>query len=166
MADLDYSDDYLRWILRENRKIAGVGMSTNPIRPSFFVGNYLGNHGFDVIAVNPVSAGESLFGHQIVGSFAEIPDEFGPVHMVDIFRRSEHVVPIVKEAIDVLLDRGLKTIWMQIGVVNHEAAAMAEEAGLDVIMDLCPKQEFQRLRGELSWGGFNSGIISSKRPKS
>ena len=91
-----------------------------------------------------------------------IPASDDPVHMVDIFRRSEHVVPIVEAAIQLLGDRGLKTIWMQIGVINEDAARIAQDAGLHVVMNRCPKMEYQRLVGELSWGGVNTGIISSK----
>ena len=162
MSDLHYTDGHLRAVLKATRRIAIVGVSANPIRPSFFVGNYMATHGYSVVPVNPGIAGQTLFGATVRESLSAIPVEDGDIDMVDIFRRSEHVVPIVEEAIGALMDRGLKTIWMQIGVINEEAAALAERHGLTVIMDRCPKMEYQRLVGELSWGGVNSGIISSK----
>ncbi|MEO0959271.1 MAG: CoA-binding protein, partial [Pseudomonadota bacterium] len=84
------------------------------------------------------------------------------IQMVDIFRRSEEAGAVVDEAMRVLGDRGLETLWLQIGVIDEAAAERAGAAGYTVVMDRCPKIEYQRLKGELSWGGFNSGIISSK----
>ena len=157
-----YSDATLRAVLNATKSIALVGVSANTIRPSWFVGNYLSQRGFRMIPINPGIAGETLFGQPVFGSISDIPNDADPVHMVDIFRRSEHVLPIVQDAIAVLKPRGLKFIWMQIGVINHEAADLAEAEGLTVIMNRCPKMEYQRLVGELSWGGVNTGIISSK----
>ena len=159
-----YSDSHLRRILKDCKSIALVGASANVVRPSYFVGNYLRLKGYDVVPVNPVHAGKTLFGARIAADLADIPAEQGDIHMVDIFRRADAALPIVEQAIAHLLDRGLKTIWMQIGVVNHEAAALAEAHGLNVVMDRCPKMEYQRLVGELSRGGVNSGIISSRLP--
>ncbi len=153
------SDDLLRKILRETRTIACVGVSTNPVRPSYFVARYLSMKGFRVIPVNPGHAGERLFGEEIRADLDAIPKDI-KVDMLDLFRRSEHVPPIVKKALQVL--PGLKTVWMQIGVENPEAARMATEKGLQVIQNRCPKIEYQRLFGELRMGGFNTGIISSK----
>ncbi|WP_127560488.1 CoA-binding protein [Nioella ostreopsis] len=151
------SDDLLRKILRSTKSIACVGVSPNPVRPSHYVGRYLKLKGFRVIPVNPGHAGSTLFGATVVGSLSEIE---GPVDMVDIFRRSDSVPPIVDEALDRF--PGLKTIWMQIGVEHAEAAAKAEARGVQVIQNRCPKIEYQRLFGELRMGGFNTGIISSK----
>ena len=162
MTDLNYSDAFLRTVLRETKTIAAVGVSKNTVRPSWFVSNYMHVRGFKILPINPGTAGESLFKQAVFATLSDIPNELGDVHMVDIFRRSEHVLPVVEEAISALKDRGLKTIWMQIGVINHDAAKLAEDAGLQVIMNRCPKMEYQRLMGELSWGGVNSGIISSK----
>ena len=154
--DEQYTDSHLRDILTRTKRIAVVGMSMNQVRPSFYVARYLALKGFDVIPVNPGHAGESAFGRTVVGSLSDIE---GPVDMVDIFRRPEHVPPIVDAALEL---PGLRTIWMQIGVWHEEAAAKARARGVDVIMNRCPKIEYQRLYGELRMGGFNTGVISSK----
>lgn len=156
---MDYSDQYLRTILDRTKVIACVGVSTNPVRPSFFVARYLGLKGFRVIPVNPVYAGQSLFGEEIYPNLSSLPSD-SCVDMVDIFRRSDAVPPIVDEALEVL--PGLQTIWMQIGVEHSQAAAKAEARGVDVIQNRCPKIEYQRLNNELRMGGFNTGVISSK----
>ena len=156
-----YSDTHLRQILTRTKRIAVVGVSMNEIRPSFYVARYLALKGFDIVPVNPGHAGKMAFGKEVVASLADIKK---PVDMVDIFRRSEHVPPIVDEALELFPD--LQTIWMQIGVWHEEAATKARERGVDVVMNLCPKMEFQRLFGELRMGGFNTGVISSRLPKS
>ena len=155
----DYSDAYLRKLLTRAQNIAVVGVSLNPVRPSYYVARYLGLKGKRVIPVNPVAAGETLFGETVYAALSDIPAAAN-VDMVDIFRRSEHVPPIVDEAMAHL--PGLKTVWMQIGVTHAEAAAKAAAAGIDVVQNRCPKIEYQRLFGELRMGGFNTGIISSK----
>ena len=160
--DHAYSHPYLRKVLDRTRTIAAVGMSLNEIRPSYFVGRYLSMNGFRVVTVNPVYAGRNAFGCRVVKDLAAIPKKHGPIDMVDIFRRSEDAGRVVDEALDVLLDRGLKTIWMQIGVIDTKAARRAEAKGVEVLMDICPKMEHQRLWGELSRGGINSGVITSK----
>ena len=165
MAELSYSDAHLRQILDETRTIAMVGVSAKTVRPSWFVGNYLSTRRYRIVPVNPGIAGQTLFGSEVRASLSDIPPQDGQIEMVDIFRRSDQVLPVVEEAIDALKDRGLRTIWMQIGVINEKAAELAESHGLTVVMDRCPKMEYQRLIGELSWGGINSGIISSKLPK-
>ena len=154
---MSYSDDKLKEILTRTKVVAVVGVSMNPVRPSYYVARYLSLKGFKVIPVNPGHAGKRLFGQEVRASLADCPDT---VDMVDIFRRPEHVPPIVEEALEVFPN--LRTVWMQIGVVNDEAAQMAEARGVDVVMDRCPKIEYQRLFGELRMGGFNTGIISSK----
>ncbi len=152
-----YSDDLLKTILQRTKRIAVVGVSLNSVRPSYYVARYLALKGFDVVPVNPGHAGALLFGQRVVASLSDID---GPVDMVDIFRRSDAVPPIVDEALDVFPD--LATIWMQIGVMHAEAAGKAEARGVTVIQNKCPKIEYQRLFGELRMGGFNTGIISSK----
>ena len=158
----DYSQAQLRGILSSVKRIAAVGVSANPIRPSNYVGRYLKAKGYRVIPVNPVYDGQELFGEPVRASLADIPPSDDPVEMVDVFRRSEQAGAVVDEAIEVLGPRGLKVIWMQIGVVDEEAAARAEAAGLTVVMNRCPKIEYQRLFDELRIGGFNTGVISSK----
>ena len=153
------TDDDLKRVLTETKVVACVGVSTNPVRPSYYVARYLTLKGFRVIPVNPVAAGETIFGETIRSALSEIEPEVS-VDMVDIFRRSEHVPPIVEEAIEVL--PSLRTIWMQIGVTHDEAAKRARDAGLKVIQNRCPKIEYQRLFGELRMGGFATGVISSK----
>lgn len=154
---MSYSDPFLKTILKRTKVVAVVGVSMNPVRPSYYVARYLSLKGFKVIPVNPGHAGERLFGQEVRASLADCPDT---VDMVDIFRRSEHVPPIVTEALEVFPN--LRTVWMQIGVENPEAAALAEARGIDVVMNRCPKIEYQRLFGELRMGGFNTGVISSK----
>lgn len=153
----EYSDTFLKSVLSRTRRIAIVGVSMNPVRPSYFVARYLGLKGFTVFPVNPGHAGEMLFGRRVVASLSDLD---GGIDMVDIFRRSEAVPPIVDEALEVLPK--LQTIWMQIGVAHPEAAAKAEAQGVTVVQDRCPKIEYQRLFGELRMGGFNTGVISSK----
>ncbi len=153
----EYSDEMLRQILTSTRVIAVVGVSMNPVRPSYYVARYLGLKGFKVIPVNPGHAGERLFGEVIRPDLASIEE---PVDMVDIFRRSDAVPGIVTEALAHLPQ--LRTIWMQIGVQHAEAAAMAEARGITVVQNRCPKIEYQRLFGELRMGGFATGMISSK----
>ena len=154
---MNYLDAFLKDILNRNKVVAVVGVSTNPVRPSYYVARYLGLKGYTVIPVNPVYAGDQLFGQMIRSDLSEIDE---PVDMVDIFRRSEHVPAIVDEALEHLPN--LKTIWMQIGVEHAEATAKAEAIGLEVVQNRCPKIEYQRLFGELRMGGFATGVISSK----
>lgn len=151
------SDDLLRDILKQSRVFALVGVSPNPVRPSHYVGRYLGLKGYKVIPINPGHAGTRLWGQTVHASLSDIPE---PVDVVDIFRRPDAVPDIVEEALT--MTPRPKVIWMQIGVTHPEAAARAEAAGLTVIQDRCPKIEYQRLFGELRMGGFNTGIISSK----
>ena len=158
MSALDpipYSDAKLRRILSSVRTIAMVGASSNWNRPSYFVMKYLQNKGYRVIPVNPGTAGQEQLGEKIYASLRDIPD---PIDMVDVFRASDAVGPIVDDAIAI----GAKIVWMQLGVRNDDAAAKGEAAGLEVIMNRCPKIEFGRLGGELSWSGVNSGIIRNK----
>lgn len=156
------SDAQLRQILKRTKTVAIVGVSRSQTRASNFVARYLHMRGHRVIPVNPAYDGAELFGEPFLPSIAEIP-EGTPVDMVDIFRGADHVLGIVDESLTHLLP-ALSTIWMQFGIVHEEAAAKARTAGLDVVMDRCPKVETQRLFGELRKAGFNTGIISSKLP--
>jgi predicted CoA-binding protein len=159
-SSLSYSNAELLAILRATRSIAMVGASPKWNRPSSFAMKYLQEKGYRVIPVNPGHAGKQILGETVYASLADIPEQFD---MVDIFRNSEAAGPITDAAIALAKEKGVKVIWMQLGVVNHEAAERARAAGLTVVMDRCPKIEFGRLHSELSWGGFNSGIISAKR---
>jgi predicted CoA-binding protein len=133
-------DALIREILTRTRKIALVGASPKPERPSHQVGEFLTLKGYTVIPVNPGQAGQTLFGETVRASLKDCPED---VDMVDIFRRSDEVMPVVEEALAELPN--LKTIWMQIGVIDEEAAALARARGVDVVMNLCPKIEYPRL---------------------
>ncbi|MEH6360536.1 MAG: CoA-binding protein, partial [Amylibacter sp.] len=139
------------------------GVSTNPVRPSYFVMRYLSMRNYRVIPINPGAAGQTLFGETVLASIEDIPIDI-PVDMLDIFRRPAFVPDLVDAAMEHLGDR-LRTIWMQVGVEHTQAAAKATDAGLQVIQNRCPKIEYQRLNGELRRAGFNTGIISSKLPR-
>ncbi|WP_438955734.1 CoA-binding protein [Cognatiyoonia sp.] len=156
---MEYSDTLLRRVLTCTKTIALVGASANPVRPSYYVARYLQLKKFRVIPINPGLAGQEILGELVFADFSSIPVD---VDMVDIFRRSEAVPPIVDEALECWPD--LQTIWMQIGVEHPEAAAKADARGVTVIQNRCPKIEYQRLFGELRMGGFNTGVISSKLP--
>jgi predicted CoA-binding protein len=135
-----------------------VGASAVEVRPSYFAFKYLLQRGYDMIPVNPGQVGKSLLGRPFVGSLGEIGR---PIDMVEIFRSSKHIMPVVHAALE--LDPLPKVIWMQLGGRDDEAAAKAEAAGLKVVMNRCPKIEYGRLSSEISWMGVNSRTISSKR---
>ena len=158
MTELSYADAQIRSILQRVKTIAMVGVSSNWNRPSYFVMKYLQGKGYKVIPVNPGIAGQALLGETVYASLKDIPVA---VDMVDCFRASNQIGPIAEEAIAI----GAKVLWMQLGVRNDEAAAVAEAAGIEVIMNRCPKIEFGRLGGELSWSGVNSGIIRNRPPE-
>jgi hypothetical protein len=158
MVDHDaYSDAYIRDILARSRIIAMVGASPNASRPSYFAMKYLKQKGFRVIPVNPGQAGKEILGERVYASLAEIKEQ---VDIVDIFRASGAALDITREAIAI----GARVVWMQLGVRNDDAAKLAEEAGLRVVMNRCPKIEYGRLSGELAWAGVNSRTLSSRRP--
>jgi len=152
----DYDDKYLISVLKDAKTVAMVGASANWNRPSFFAMKYMQQKGFRVIPVNPGVARQEILGETVMANLDEIDE---PVDMVDIFRNSEAAGPITDDAIKA----GAKIIWMQLGVQNDAAAKRAEDAGLRVVMNRCPKIEYARLYGELSWHGINSHVITSKR---
>jgi len=153
-----YTDDYISSILRGVRTIAVVGASGNEARPSFFVVKYLAAKGYRVMPINPGLAGKTIAGLPVFASLADAPE---PVDMVDVFRNSEAAAQVVDDAI--ALAPRPKVVWMQLGVRNDAAAARAEAAGMKVVMNRCPKIEFGRLSGEISWAGVNSRTLSAKR---
>ena len=153
-----YADPYIRGILNTVKTIAMVGISPKENRPSYFAFKYLLERGYRMVPVNPGQAGKDILGQKVYASLAEIPQ---PVDMVDIFRASQHVMPVVDEAL--ALSPKPQVIWMQLGIRNDETAAKAEAAGIKVVMNRCPKIEYGRLSSEISWIGVNSRTLSSKR---
>src|SRR5881398_3003854 len=155
MSQLDpipYPDAQIRSILERVRTIAMVGASSNWNRPSYFVMKYLQGKGYRVIPVNPGIAGQQLLGEKVYASLRDIPDS---IDMVDVFRPAKEATDIVKDTIAI----GAPVVWMQLGIRNDEAA------GIEIIMNRCPKIEFGRLAGELSWSGVNSSIIQNRAPQ-
>jgi predicted CoA-binding protein len=155
-----YPDSYIRGILNTVKTIAMVGFSPKENRPSYFAFKYLLERGYRVIPVNPDQASKEVLGQKVYAKLADIPE---PIDMVDIFRGSDHVVPIVQEAL--ALTPKPQVIWMQLTVRNDDAAKLAEDAGLKVVMNRCPKIEYGRLSSEISWIGVNSRTLSSKRAR-
>jgi len=152
----------IRALLDRVRVIAVVGVSTDWKRPSSYVMKYLQSRGYRTVPVNPRAAGQEIWGERVHASLADIPDRFD---MVEIFRKSEDVRPIVDEAIRLAQEKSIRAVWMQTGVRHDEAAQKATAAGLDVVMDRCAKIEYGRHHSELAWGGFNTGVISAKRQR-
>ena len=162
MEPIPYPDQQIRRILETVHTIAMVGASSNWNRPSYFVMKYLQGKGYRVIPVNPGIAGQELLGEKVYASLRDIPADLAEeIDMVDVFRPASEAPKIVDEAIAI----GAPVVWMQLGVRNDEAAAKAEAAGIEIIMNRCPKIEFGRLGGELSWSGVNSGIIQNRAPQ-
>ncbi len=153
-----YSDTYIRGILNTVKTIAMVGASEKENRPSYFAFKYLLERGYRMIPVNPGHAGDSMLGQKIYARLSDIPE---PVDMVDIFRASQYALPIVQEALS--LKPRPQVIWMQLGIRNDEAAALAEANGMKVVMNRCPKIEYGRLSSEIAWIGVNTRTLSSKR---
>ncbi len=146
----------LRRILVQYKRVAIVGLSDNWSRPSNFVGKYLLEHGFEIFPVNPKY--DEILGRNCYPDLKSIPE---PVDIVDLFQRADRVMPFVEDAIAI----GAKCVWMQLEIVNEEAAALARAAGLEVVMDRCIKIEYARLFGGLNTAGVNTGVISSQRPQ-
>jgi len=140
------------------KTIAMVGASDKENRPSYFVFKYLLERGYKMIPINPGRASGSILGQTIYARLADLPE---PVDMVDIFRASEYVLPIVQEAI--ALKPRPQVIWMQLGIRNDEAAALAEANGMKVVMNRCPKIEYGRLSSEIAWMGVNTRTLSAKK---
>ena len=147
----------LRRVLGHTRTIAVVGLSANWYRPSYFAAKYMQDHGYRIIPVNPNY--EEVLGERCYPSVAAIP---GQVDMVDCFRKPNEILALAHAAVA----KGAKVLWMQLGIRNDEAAKVASDAGLDVVMDRCVKIEHARLLGGLHWAGINTGVISSRRATS
>ena len=149
----------LRRILHRCRTIAVVGLSAEWHRPSFFAAKYMQSHRYRIVPVNPryAASGTEILGETVYADLASIPFA---VDMVDLFRRTEDVLPIAQQAVAI----GAKCLWQQIGVMNLEADQLARAAGLDSVMDRCVKIEHARLFGGLNWVGVNTGVISAHRP--
>jgi hypothetical protein len=154
----NYPDAYIRGILNTVKAIAMVGLSPKDNRPSYFAFKYLLERGYHMIPVNPGQAGREILGQKVYAKLADIPE---PVDMVDIFRAAQYATGVVKEAL--ALNPRPQVIWMQLGVRNDEAARLAEEAGLKVVMNRCPKIEYGRLSSEIAWMGVNTRTLSSKK---
>ena len=154
----NYDDTTIRGILNTVKTIAMVGASEKENRPSYFAFKYLLEHGYTMIPVNPGHAGHDILGQRIYAKLADIPV---PIDMVDIFRGSQYALAIVQEAI--ALKPRPAVIWMQLGVRNDKAAALAEASGMKVVMNRCPKIEYGRLSSEIAWMGVNTRTISSRK---
>ena len=145
----------LRRILLRSRTLAVVGLSAQWHRPSYFAAKYMRDHGYRIFPVNPRY--DEVLGQRCYTDLQSVPE---PIDIVDCFRKSEEIPAIAGAAIAI----GAKVLWMQLGIVNDEAAQRASAAGLDVVMNHCVKIEHARILGGLNWAGVNTGVISAKRP--
>jgi hypothetical protein len=156
-----YTDDFIKGILRSTKVIAMVGASGNEMRPSYFAMKYLLAKGFVIHPINPGMVGKEILGQKVYASLKDVP---APVDMVDIFRTADVAPEIVREALAEKDRLGIKTIWMQLSVVSEEAAKLATDAGLNVVMDRCPKIEWGRMSGEIGWLGVNRKVLDNRKP--
>ena len=156
----NYSDPYLREVLTGARTIAIVGASPRRGRPSHGVMAYLQRHGYRTIPVNPNAAGDIIHGEKCYASLTDVPE---PIDMVDIFRAARYAPAIVEEAL--ALSPRPQVIWMQLGIRNDEAAVLAEQSGLKVVMNRCPKIEYGRLSSEIAWMGVNTRTLTAKKAR-
>jgi predicted CoA-binding protein len=150
----------LRRILTRSRTIAVVGLSAHWYRPSFFAAKYMRDYGYRIIPVNPTY--DDVMGERCYPDLraAAAANSHTPIDIVDCFRKPAEIVPIARDAVAI----GAKVLWMQLGIRNDEAAKIAIDAGLDVVMNRCVKIERARILGGLNWAGVNTGVISAKRP--
>src|SRR4051794_29683121 len=155
-----YDDAYIRGILNTAKTIAMVGVSANVSRPSYFAFKYLLERRYRMIPVNPGLAGGELLGQKVYAKLTDIPE---PVDVVDIFRASQYAGGVVQDALQ--MNPRPKVIWMQLGIRNDQAAALAEAEGIKVVMNRCPKIEYGRLSSEIAWMGVNTRTITSKKAK-
>jgi uncharacterized protein len=143
-------------ILTTYKTIAIVGLSDDPYRPSHFAAIYLQSWGYDIVPVNPRLAGQTILGRPVYASLSDIPR---PVEIVAVFRKPSDTPPIADEAVAI----GAKVLWLQLGIVNEEAARRARAGGLEVVMNRCAKIEHARFFGGLNLVGMNTGVITSRR---
>ena len=148
----------IRGILVEQKVIAVVGLSANWWRPSFFAAKYMQDHGYRIVPVNPNY--EEILGETCYPSLEDIPEDIR-VDIVDVFQKPEAAPAAAKSAVAI----GAKVLWLQIGVINEEAKAIAQEGGLEVVVDRCVKIEHGRLLGGLNLFGVTTKVISAKRPR-
>ena len=150
-------------VLRDARTIAVVGLSAEWHRPSYFAAKYMQAHGYRIVPINP--AAPEILGQRsypsVTAAAAALAKEGAHIDMVDCFRKSGDIPPLADEAVAI----GARCLWLQIGVVNEEAAAKARAAGMDVVMDRCVKIEHARLFGGLNWAGVDTKVISARRPQ-
>ena len=151
-----YQDEYIKNILSNTKTIAMIGLSADENRPSNFAAKYLQTKGFKVIPVNPITRKKVILKEKVYPSLFDL--DFVP-DMVDIFMKSEKILPIVEDALSIKP----KTIWLQLGIINKSAEKKVKKTNINFVMNRCPKIEYARLIGELGWGGINSGIITSKK---
>lgn len=156
-----YADAQIKKILRGVKTIAMVGASANEIRPSYFAMMYLLNKGYKVIPVNPGAAGKEILGQKVYASLKDVP---APVDMVDIFREAKYAPDIARETVAEKDRLGVQVLWMQLGVISPEAEKIAQDTGLTVIMNRCPKIEHGRFSGEMGWLGINRKVIDNRKP--
>jgi predicted CoA-binding protein len=156
-----YPDSLIKSILREVKTIVMIGASGNDIRPSYFAMMYLLNKGYNIIPVNPGMAGKTILGQAVYGALKDVP---APVEMVDIFREAKFAPEIAREVVAEKGRLGVKVLWMQLGVISREAEKIAQDAGLTVVMNRCPKIEHGRFSGEIGWMGVNRRVIDNRKP--
>ncbi|HEY0267235.1 MAG TPA: CoA-binding protein [Rhizomicrobium sp.] len=161
IAPPQYPDSQIKSILRSVKTIAMVGASANEIRPSYFAMMYLLNKGYHVIPVNPGAVGQEILGQTVYASLKDVP---APVDMVDIFREAKYAPDIARETVAEKDRLGVKVLWMQLGVISPDAEQIAQDAGLTVIMNRCPKIEHGRFSGEMGWLGVNRRVIDNRKP--
>jgi predicted CoA-binding protein len=146
-------------ILTTCRTIAMVGLSSNYYNASSFAGIYLDANGYDIVPVNPAQAGKEILGRHVFADLREASRAHEkPIEIVDVFRPSREVPEIAKQAVEI----GAKVLWMQLGVISEEGAAIAREGGLEVVMDRCCKIEHARFFGGLRTIGLNTGVVTSR----
>ena len=145
-------------LLQTAKTIAMVGLSADPMRPSHFAAIYMQSEGYDIIPVNPRLVGQQILGQTVYGSLLGIPKD-RKIDIVDVFRKPEDVPAVLDDALEI----GAPVFWMQLGIVNEDAAARARAAGMDVVMNRCVKIEHARFFGGLNLVGMNTGVITSRR---